>query len=63
VPEGVIGFEGTGNLDGRQELPHEVQFDHDVHTVADGLADLLEGLERRLDLDPQLVWRGTDHAG
>ena len=27
-----------------------VELDHDLHAVADGLADLLEGLERRLQL-------------
>ena len=50
VPEGGVGRQRLGDLHRRQQLPHRVELDHDVHPVADRLADLLERLQRRLQV-------------
>ena len=42
VPEGLVGRERAGDGHRRQELPERMELDHDLHAVADRLADLLE---------------------
>ena len=47
VPERVERRERPGDRDGGQQLPQRMELDHDVHPVADRLADLLERLQAR----------------
>ena len=48
-PGDVVGLQRLGDAQRRRQGPQAVQLDHDLHLAADGVADLLERLERLVE--------------
>ena len=49
-PEDIVGLQGFADAQGSRRAPEAVQFAHDFHFIADGIADQLKRLQARFQI-------------
>ena len=47
MPIGLIGLKRPGNADCRGQLPHRMEFDHNIHLITNGAANFLKRQKRQ----------------